>query len=250
MRPTLLLATALVVLSAVLAGCSGDEPPRHEVAVFAAASLTEALGELAERFEADHPGTTVTLNLGSSTALAEQIRQGAPADVFASADEANMAKLEDADLVGDPAAFATNSMAIVVEPGNPAAIRELADLGSPDLAVVLCAPTVPCGRYAQEVLDGAGVAVTPRSFEQDVKGVVTKVALGEADAGLAYLTDALAAGRDTDRIAIPDDENAIATYPIAVVREAAGGAVARAFVEFVRSEDARAILTSHGFGAP
>ena len=244
--PTVLLAIALAL---VAGACAGDEQAeRGAITVFAAASLTDAFGELGDRFEADHPGTEVTFNFAASSALAEQVAQGAPADVFASADQANLDEV--ADLVDEPAVFATNALAIIGEDGNPEAVDELADLASPDLAVVLCADVVPCGRYAQQVLHGAGVAVTPKSLEENVKGVVTKVSLGEADAGIVYVTDALAADGDTDRVEIPEDRNAVATYPIAVVRDASNVEVARAFVEFVRSDQGQEILESFGFGAP
>jgi molybdate transport system substrate-binding protein len=222
-----------------------------EIDVFAAASLTEAFGDLGERFEAAHPGTKVNLNFGASSALAEQVVQGAPADVFASADEANMDKVDAAGLTsGSPQVFAENALTILVATGNPKDVKQLDDLASPDLAVVLCAAEVPCGRYAEQILGQAEVAVTPRSLEENVKGVVTKVTTGEADAGIVYVTDAKAAGDEADRVAIPEDQNAVATYPISTLTSAPNPAVAKAFVGLVTGGEGRAVLSSYGFTLP
>jgi molybdate transport system substrate-binding protein len=222
------------------------------VTVFAAASLTDAFTELGTAFEAAHPGTTVTYNFAGSQQLAAQITTGgAPADVFASANPAQMASAVAADVVsGEPAVFARNRLEIAVEPGNPAGISGLEDLGRDDLAVVLAADQVPAGQYAREALTAAGVPIDPVSLETDVRSVLTKVALGEADAGVVYASDVAAANGRVDGVSIPDEANVVATYPIAVLQHAPNPVAARAFVDFVRADVARDVLEAHGFGAP
>ena len=243
----------MIVGAVVAVACGGDGGTSGdgELTVFAAASLTAAFTELGEAFEAEDRDVTVTFNFAASSELAAQVLEGAPVDVFASADAASMARLTDADATdGEPVVFATNAAAIVVAPGNPLGITGLADLADDDLVVVACAPEVPCGRYATQVLDLAGVDLTPRSFEENVRAVVSKVVLGEADAGIAYVTDVLAAGEQASGVAIPDEVNVVAEYPIAVVADAAAPGAARRFVEFVRSDPGREILASNGFGTP
>lgn len=218
-----------------------------DIVVFAAASLTEAFTEIGDAFMAAHPDVHVTFNFAASSELATQLVDGAPADVFASADEKNMTVASDAGvLVGEPAVFASNTMQIVVSAGNPKGVATLADLANPALVVVLCAEDVPCGKYATQVLDAAGVAVTPRSFEQNVKGVLTKVRLGEADAGIVYRTDVLTA-TDVEGVDIPADVNVLAKYPVATTSDQPA---AVAFVEFLHSDAAIAILAALGFGTP
>lgn len=222
-----------------------------EVTVFAAASLAAAFTEIGEAFTAAHPDASVTFNFAASSELVAQIGQGAPADIFASADRSNMTRLTDAGgQATEPVVFAANVAEIVVAPGNPEGITGLADLTDDDLVVVLCAPEVPCGRYAAQVFEQAGVTVTPKSFEENVRAVVTKVTLGEADAGVVYRTDVIAAGDDADGVAIADEVNVVAQYPIAVTRDAPNPAAARAFVEVVVGPQGQAILASHGFLAP
>ena len=163
--------------------------------MLAAASLAAAYTEIGDAFETEHPGANVVLSFDASSALVTQINEGAPADVFASADEANMTKLTDAGgNAGEPQIFATNSLQIIVGSGNPKGITGVADLAQPGLLYVTCAPEVPIGKYAAEVLTAANVTVTPVSFEQNVKGIVTKVTADEADAGIVYKTDVIAAG--------------------------------------------------------
>ncbi len=186
------------------------------------------------------------LNFGGSAALATQITQGAPADVFASADQPNMQKVVAAGYVSAAAVFATNRLQVVVGHGNPKGIHSLADLARPGLVLVLCAPAVPCGAYGAQALSKAGVTVHPASQEQDVKAVVTKVHLGEADAGIVYRTDVRAAGSGVEGVDIPAEQNVTAAYPIAVLKgavPAAGG-----FVDFVRSPQGQRILAGFGFG--
>jgi molybdate transport system substrate-binding protein len=221
------------------------------VTVFAASSLTASFTEIAAAFETAHPDARVTLNFGASSELVSQIGQGAPADVFASADEANMTKITAAgENAADPVVFATNSLAIIVEAGNPKQITGVADLADPDLIVVNCDPAVPIGTYSAQVLANAGVTVTPKSLEQNVKGIVTKVTAGEADAGIVYTTDVTAAGDKASGVAIPADINVIATYPIVALKAAPNGAAAAAFTEFVAGAQGQRILASYGFAAP
>jgi molybdate transport system substrate-binding protein len=218
--------------------------------VLAAASLTASFTRLGEQFEAAHPGTTVTFSFGASSSLATQIVQGAPADVFASASTTNMDQVVAAKAATAPAPFATNVMQIAVPPANPARITALADLARPGVKVVLCAEAVPCGSTARKVLAAAKVAVTPVSEEADVKATLTKVQLGEADAGIVYVTDVRAAGDKVEGVPIPADVNASTTYPIAALSAARNPALAAAFVAYVRSAEGAAVLGEAGFGAP
>ena len=248
------LAAVLAAVALALAGCGGDEPSGGssaapgELKVFAAASLTAAFTELGERFTAASGGTEVTFNFAGSQALATQIQQGAPADVFASADTTNMDKVR--DLVGTHQPFASNLLAIVVEKGNPRGVRTLGDLASSDLKVVLAAEEVPAGRYAKQVLDRAGVRVQPVSQEDNVKAVVTKVSLGEADAGIVYVTDVTAGGDKVEGVDIPEDQNVVATYPIATVKASRAQDPAQAFVDLVLSAEGQRVLEEHGFLPP
>jgi molybdate transport system substrate-binding protein len=241
-------AAAALLLAACGGGHAGSGGAPAEIKVFAAASLTAAFNELGPRFSAANGGTRVTFNFAGSQALATQIRQGAPADVFAAADQANMGKVE--DLVGTPQSFAGNLLAIVVERGNPEGVRGLGDLAAGDLKVVLAAGEVPAGRYARQVLDQAGVRVRPVSEEDNVKSVVTKVALGEADAGIVYATDVTAGGDRVEGVDIPAGQNVTATYPIATVKASRAQDAAQAFVDLVRSAEGRQVLQRHGFLPP
>jgi molybdate transport system substrate-binding protein len=246
---------ALAALAFALAGCGGGDQPSGgssaapgELTVFAAASLTAAFTELGQRFTAANGGTRVTFNFAGSQALAAQIQQAAPADVFAAADLANMGKVK--DLVGTPQSFATNRLAIVVEKGNPRGVAALDDLASGDLKVVLAAEEVPAGRYAAEALSKAGVAVRPVSEEDNVKAVVTKVSLGEADAGLVYATDVGAGGDKVEAVDIPEDQNVLATYPIATVKASKAKDRAQAFMDLVLSAEGQQVLKANGFLPP
>jgi molybdate transport system substrate-binding protein len=245
-------AAALAAAALLAAGCGGDGGSagggQVEIKVFAAASLTAAFNQASQEFSAANGGTRVTFNFAGSQALATQIRQGAPADVFASADTASMDKV--ADLAGAPQAFAANVLQIVVEKGNPKGVEGLDDLAGNDLKVVLAAPAVPAGRYAMQVLDKAGVTVAPVSQEDNVKAVVSKVSLGEADAGIVYATDVAAGGGKVEGVEIPKDQNVVATYPIATVKASSHQAQAQAFVDFVRGEAGQRILERHGFLPP
>ncbi|AOX46623.1 molybdate ABC transporter substrate-binding protein [Microbacterium sp. BH-3-3-3] len=215
------------------------------VEVYAAASLQRSFDEIATAFEAAHPGVTVSAVYDGSSTLATQIGEGAPADVFASADEKNMAKV--ADQAPDPRLFAGNTLVIAVPTGNPGAVSTLADLAR--VTTVLCAPEVPCGAASATLLSNAGVTVTPASAEQNVTAVLTKIAAGEADAGLVYATDVV--GRDDVEAIVPEGADAVVNrYPIAALTDAPNPDAAAAFVAFVLSNDGQRILADAGFRAP
>lgn len=245
------------LLSLLLAACgsaptpaAAPDPVRGSLTVFAAASLTEAFNRIGAEFTGLHPGASVQFNFAGSPTLVTQITEGAQADVFASADQPNMDRVTGAGLsTGPPVVFARNRLEIVVEKGNPRHITSLADLARPGLLVVLAGPTVPAGKYAGQALQSAGVRVTPVSEETDVKSVVTKVALGEADAGIVYVTDVRAAGSTVEGITIPDQHNVIASYPAVALKGAASPVAAKAFIDFLLGPG-RSILTSFGFAAP
>lgn len=249
------VVVAVAVAALVAGGCGDDTAAATDTGtlrVFAAASLTEAFAALAETFEADHPGVKVELNFAASSALARQIDEGAPADVFASADEANMAKVTAAGDAADPTPFARNRLAILVEKGNPKKIGGLADTAKPGVVLVLCAPQVPCGKYAAAAYTKAGVTPKPASLEGNVKSVVAKVTLGEADAGIVYVTDARAAGERATTVAVDnaDSPDLEAVYPIAVTRDTRNPAAARAWVDAVLSPAGQRMLATFGFLAP
>lgn len=219
--------------------------------VFAAASLTASFRAIAAAFEAAHPGTHVALNFAGSPTLVRQIREGAPADVFAAADEGTMQKLADAGALADaPRIFATNALQIAVAKGNPLHIAGLADLARPGLTVVLCGETVPCGKYALAAFAKANLTPPAGSREADVKAVVTKVALGEADAGMVYVTDVRAARDDIEGVALAPAHAVSARYPIAALRDAAQPDTARAFVAFVLSDPGTKVLGEYEFLRP
>ena len=239
----------LVALGAVGASCADDGGTDTTLTVGAAASLTAPFEELGAAFEAEHPGVTVQFTFGASSDVARQIGEGAPIDVFASADTKNMTAAADTrGLVGEAQVFATNTLQIIVAPGNPKGITGLADLARGDVLVVTCSPEVPIGRYTQQVLEAAGVKLTPASLEENVKGIVSKVTLGEADAGVVYRTDVLAAGAKASGVDIPDDVDVTAEYPIAALK--GSGPAAADFVGFVLSAPGQQILSQFGFGAP
>ena len=218
--------------------------------MFAAASLADAFETLGQQFEAKHPGATVTFSFGPSSGLGTQIVEGAPADVFATASTSTMDAVVAADLVGSPTVFATNVMQIAVPPDNPAAISTLADLARPGVKVALCQPEAPCGALAAKVLANAGLAVTPVTLEADVKATLSKVQLGEVDAGLVYLTDVRAADAKVKGIAIPAEVNASTSYPIATLNRSQNPTLARAFVDYLLSSDGAAVLDRAGFRRP
>jgi len=234
---------ALCLLLVTACGRGGAAaPPTTTLTVFAAASLTESFTELGRLYEQERPGTTVAFSFAGSQTLAAQLEQGAPADLLATADEATAAKV--AARLDPLRVLAHNRLALVTPPGDPAGVTTLADLGRPGLRVVLAGPTVPAGAAARRALSAAHVQVSPVSEELDVKGVVTKVRLGEADAGIAYATDLRAAGASVAGTELP---GVAATYPAAVVRGSGRADAARAFLDLVTSARGQAVLARYGF---
>lgn len=266
MRRLASFAAALAVTaSLVLAGCgsSSDDSSsssssasasadslRGTVTVFAASSLTESFTTLGKQFEAAHSGVTVKFNFGASSALAESISQGAPADVFASASAKNMASVVTAGDAKESKTFASNTMEIAVPPDNPGKVTALADLAKPGLKIALCQAQVPCGATAQKVFTKAKLTVQAKTLGADVKSVLTTVELGEVDAGVVFKTDVQAAGSKVKGIEIPTDQNASTSYPIATLSKAPNAAAAAAFEEYVLSADGMKVLIAAGFTAP
>jgi molybdate transport system substrate-binding protein len=253
-RPRLLACglLALVCTLGPTAGCGGDDGDGEatRLTVLAASSLRESFEDIAAAFEVEHPDIEVELSFDASSALATQVVEGAPADVFASADQANLDQVIGGGLgAGDPVVFASNRLQIVVPEGNPAGIRSMADIGAGGTRVALCAPEVPCGSYAAQAFANAGLAVPRASQEENVRGVLTKVALGEADAGIVYVTDVLTRD-DVDGVDLPDEINVVATYPAIALRDAPDAEAAAEFLAFLAGSDAQAILAAHGFAAP
>jgi molybdate transport system substrate-binding protein len=248
--PTLILT--LILLSACAS--NAPQPASAKLTVFAAASLTESFGEIATAFETSHPGVDVTLNFAGSNTLRAQIDQGAQADVFASANTKEMDALVSSGLVveGVPQTFLTNRLVVITPTENPAGISTFDDLARPGLKLVLAAEDVPVGRYARQMLDNAGadfktkVLANVVSNEADVKQVLAKVQLGEADAGIVYASDAVAAP-ELPVIEIPTEWNVLAKYPIAVLKDAPQPKLADEFVAFVLSSDGQSILQKWGF---
>lgn len=235
----------------LLTGCAGPRSDSESITVFAAASLKPVFTELAEEFQTQHPGTTVVLSYGGSADLVTQLTQGAPADVFASADQRNMARAVEAGLVaGRPVDFAANTLTIVTRPGNPKDIASFADLAKPDTAVVICAPQVPCGSATERLEKATGVTLQPVSEESAVTDVMGKVLSGQADAGVVYATDAANAGDKVVAVPFPESAEAVNIYPIAVLTEAADPAAARKFVDLVTGDRGRAAMTEAGFAKP
>ena len=234
-----------------LAMLAGSPAQAATVSVLAAASLTEAFRTIGKAFEAAHPGTTVEFNFAGSSTLARQIVEGAPADVFASADDENMKKVVDTgDVAGTPQRFVRNGLALVVPRGNPKHVKSLADLARPGLIVSLAAPGVPVGRYAAEAFAKANTPVPDASREADVKAVVTRVSMGEADAGVVYVTDVGAGGDKVEAVPIPEAQNVHASYPIAVLKGAPNPPGARDFVAYVLSPSGQRVLAASGFLPP
>ncbi|MFC4072768.1 molybdate ABC transporter substrate-binding protein [Actinoplanes subglobosus] len=257
-----IVAIGLAALIA-LAGCGGgdgaDAPGAASsgsavtgsITVFAAASLTESFTTIGKQFESAYPGTTVAFNFAGSSALATQINEGAPADVFASASPKNLAVVVDAgNSEGSPTTFVKNQLVIAVAKGNPKGVAGLSDLTKPDLKVALCAEAVPCGAAARTAIEAAGLKVTPVTLEQDVKAALSKLKLGEVDAALVYRTDAKAAVADVDAVEFPESAKAINDYPIVALRTAKNAAGAQAFIAYVLSADGTKVLTEAGFQAP
>lgn len=241
-------ATGVVAALALLTtACSAsDGSDGQTLTVMAAASLTEPFGELAETFEADHPGVDVVTSFDSSATLATQVVNGAPADLVATADERTMQTMADEDaLAGEPVVFAHNVLTLVVPPDNPAGIGALEDLDGSEY--VVCAPAVPCGALAEALLADAGVTTEPRSHEVDVKAVLTKVVLDEADAGLVYASDVVAAGDRVAEVPVPGAPGT--DYPAAVTTDSEAPELAGEFLDLLLSDEGRAALERAGFDA-
>jgi molybdate transport system substrate-binding protein len=253
---------AVLAVALALASCSGAAPASRapvELTVFAAASLRTAFTQLAPMFEANRPGVQLIFSFDASSTLRTQIEQGAPADAFASADEQNPRVLADAGLaVGPPSAFAGNELAVIVAPGNPARIATPADLARPGVRIVAAGHAVPVSTYADQLVANlarrpgypsdfaAKVAANAVSREDNVRGILTKIELGEGDAGIVYATDARSSGR-VDTIPIPDGANVVATYAAVAIRASTHPAEARSFVDFLGSPGAQAVLEALGF---
>lgn len=262
--------TALVAAAGlgtlVLTGCGGQSGGSNAAAsspeagagggdktlrVSAAASLTQSFDQLSNEFEKDHPGVSVDVNYGGSSGLVQQLTEGAPADVFASADQKNMTKLTDADLAqGEPKIFATNVLTLVVPKDNPAGIRSIQDVLGKNVKLVTCAPEVPCGAATQKVEQANGVELAPVSQENAVTDVLGKVTSGQADAGIVYVTDAKAAGDKVTTIEIPKTDEAINRYPIVALKDSEQPELAAQFVDLVTGEQGQKVLRDAGFGAP
>ncbi len=254
--PVLVTAIAVLAVAACAAveddnggGAAGQGNPQN-LTVFAAASLTDVYGELGEMFEEKH-GVAVDFNFAGSSELAQQINSGAPADVFASANPANMDLVADeGNVAGEETVFVENTLEIAVPENNPAGIEELGDLADNDAVVALCAPEVPCGDAAQNVMETSGVDIEAATLEEDVRAALTKVELGEVDAALVYRTDVIAAEGDVRGIGFPEAEEATNDYPIAVLSESTQPELAEEWVNLVTSDEGQAVLNEAGFRTP
>jgi molybdate transport system substrate-binding protein len=255
---SLLVLPATLVLALPLAACGSDSDDSSgggdkttTMTVYAAASLTATFEEIGKKFEAEHDGVKVEFDFGGSSDLVTQIQEGAPADVFASADTATMDKLVDADLAGDdPESFATNTLEIATPPDNPAGVASFQNLAKKGLQLVICAPEVPCGAATKTMADNLGVTLKPVSEEQSVTDVLAKVTSGEADAGVVYVTDVTAAGDAVTGVTFPESGDVVNTYPIAPVEGTDAEDLADDFVEFVLGDTGQGILADAGFGQP
>ncbi len=249
---------ALMATLVLISGCgSGTDSPSASSAaggklmVFAAASLKGTFTDIGQQFTSGHPGVSVEFNFAGSSDLVTQLTQGAPGDVFASADTKNMDKAATANLLaGDPVNFASNTLTIAVAPGNPLQIKSFGDLAKSGTTVVVCAPQVPCGSATKKVEDAAGVQLTPVSEESSVTDVLNKITTGQADAGLVYVTDALSAGDKVTAVPFPESSGAVNTYPIAVLRQSENATLAQSFVDFVKGEAGQKVLAAAGFTKP
>lgn len=258
------LAGIVALAALALTGCSGASttksadtasasastaPVSGPLTIFAAASLTGPFDELAKEFNAKYPDVQLNaISYDGSSTLATQINNGAPVDIFASADKKNMDKVVEAGNNADqPQIFTSNVLEIAVAPGDPKGVKDLADLTKPDTKVVLCAPEVPCGNAAKTLLEKANVSLTPVSEEQNVKSVLTKVQGGEADAGLVYVTDVKASDGKVDGVPIANAKDAINDYFIADIKSGKNPQAAKAFQEFVLSDDGQKLLEKYGF---
>lgn len=252
-------ALAAMLLLATVAACGSGSPSpsskpsggTQKLTVYAASSLTSTFTELGKKFEAEHKGVKVSFSFGGSSDLVAQIQQGAPADVFASADTKNMDKAVAAKTVqGAPANFASNTLEIAVPPNNPAGVSSFKDLAKAGTKVVVCAPEVPCGAATKKVGQASGVTLKPVSEEQAVTDVLTKVESGEADAGLVYVTDVKVAGNKVKGVTFPESSAAVNTYPIAALAKSKNATLAKAFVDLVTGTEGQSVLARAGFAKP
>lgn len=251
-----LACAALLLAACGSSGSAADGPTPGPVeitgpiTVFAASSLKESFTAIGEKFRGEHPGVTVTFNFGASSTLATQITEKAPADVFASASQKTMDTVVQAGAGGSPVTFAVNSLEIATptKPGVP--VSSLADLAAPGLKIAVCQATVPCGAAAKRLFEQNKLTVTPATEEVDVKAVMSKVVLGEVDAGIVYVTDVLAAGQTVVGVVIPADQNVTTSYPITTVNGTQNPATAQAFVDYVLSDAGLEVLRLAGFSAP
>jgi molybdate transport system substrate-binding protein len=250
-RSAVAVVALLIAAGCGQAGGSGAQSPATTLTVLAASSLKEPFTELERRFEAAHGGVDVTISFAGSSDLAQQIVNGAPADVFAAANEQTMDTVVKAGLAsGEPKIFATNTLQIVVAPGNPKGITGFADLTKPGLVLVVCAAQVPCGAATKKIERETGVTLQPASEETDVKAVLGKVVDGEADAGLVYVTDVKAAGDQVTGVEFPEAARAVNRYPIVAIEESRNRELAGMFVTLVLGEGGGEVLAEAGFAAP
>jgi molybdate transport system substrate-binding protein len=256
------IAAAAAVMIGIVSGCSSSNDASSspssstgagggKLIVFAAASLKKSFTDIGEQFKTDNPGSDIEFSFAGSSDLVTQLTQGAPADVFASADTKNMDKAAQAGLLsGSPVNFASNTLTIVTAPGNPKKIASFKDLAAPGLSVVVCAPQVPCGSAATNVEKATGVKLNPVSEESQVTDVLGKVTSGQADAGLVYVTDAQGAGDKVTAVAFPESSDAVNTYPIAVLKQSKNADLAKKFVDLVTGEAGQKVLNAAGFAKP
>jgi molybdate transport system substrate-binding protein len=262
MKTSLVMVASGLLASALVAGCGGGGAPQSggpsgsaasaaTLTVSAAASLTDVFNQLGKTFESQNPGSSIRFNYGGSSDLAQQIVNGAPADVFAAANTSTMTTVDKAGLIaGRPEVFVTNVLQIAVAPGDPKGIHTFADLTKPDLKVVVCAPQVPCGSAAVQVEKATGVALKPVSQEADVRSALSKVSTGDADAALVYVTDVKSSNGKVDGVDFPEAAKTLNQYPIAVLKNAPRPDLAAKFVALVRGPDGQQVLKNAGFGTP
>ena len=256
-RRLVALAGTILLLLASATACGDDSDDSSggdggtTLTVYAAASLTRTFQQIGTEFEGEHDGVKVEFSFGGSSDLVAQLQEGAPADVFASADEANMEKLTGEDLqADDPRDFASNTLEIATPPGNPAGITSFADLAKDGVNVVVCAPEVPCGAATAKAEEATGVTLQPVSEEQSVTDVLAKVTSGEADAGLVYVTDVTGAGDAVDGVPFPESSDIVNTYPIVALKDSKHADLAQEFVDFVLGDSGQGILEEAGFAKP
>jgi molybdate transport system substrate-binding protein len=247
LRTRRVLAGAAMLSVLPLTACGGDDGTT--ITVLAASSLTGTFTELGQKFEEEHPGVTVKFAFDSSATLAQQATDGAPADVLATADQTTMDSAKAAQ-ASDPKTFATNVMVLATPADNPGHVQAFSDLNKSSVKFVMCVPTAPCGKIGQALLDQDHITGRPVSQEVDVKSVLAKLTEGEADAGIIYTTDAVAAGSDVKAIPIPGADQQITTYPIVALKQSDHSDLAQEFVDLVLGPTGRQILQQAGFGNP